>query len=151
MKDDLSPILEEIKTADAIIFGSPIYSMNLSAGMLAFIERFFFSNSIYSNEIPTVFPKKLPSAFLYTMNMTTQYFEQHKMAEKLEHYHFFAGRILSLTPKILYSYNTVQFKDYSKYESSIFSEEVKRQYRDETFEKTLEDARRIGRELIQID
>ena len=54
MKDDLSPVLEKIKNADAIIFGTPIYFMNLSAGMIAFIERLFFSNYIYSDEIPTV-------------------------------------------------------------------------------------------------
>ena len=76
MKDDLSPVLEKVKAADAIIFASPIYFMNLSAGMIAFIERLFFSNYIYSDEIPTVFPKKLPSAYIYTMNMTEKHFEQ---------------------------------------------------------------------------
>ena len=68
MKDDLSPVLERIKEADAVIFGSPIYFMNISAGMAAFIERLFFSNYIYSDEF--IFPKKLPSAYFYTMNMT---------------------------------------------------------------------------------
>ena len=87
MKDDLSPVLEKIKNADAIIFGSPIYFMNLSSGMIAFIERLFFSNYIYSDEIPTVFPKKL----------------------------------LGIAPKVLCAYDTVQFKDYSRYESSIFT------------------------------
>ncbi|MBR1420231.1 MAG: flavodoxin family protein [Selenomonadaceae bacterium] len=151
MKDDLSSILEEIKTADAIIFGSPIYFMNLSAGMLAFLERLFFSNYIYSQEIPSVFPKKLPNAFFLTMNMTAENFERFKMNERLNFYYFSAERILKSRSKKLMAYDTVQFKDYSKYESSIFSEEEKHQYHDETFEKTLEDARRIGRELIQID
>ena len=61
MKDDLSPVLERIKEADAVVFGSPIYFMNISAGMAAFIERLFFSNYIYSDEF--IFPKKLPSAY----------------------------------------------------------------------------------------
>ena len=57
LKDDLAPVLERVKEADALIMGAPIYFMNMSAGMLAFIERLFFSNYIYSEEIPTVFPK----------------------------------------------------------------------------------------------
>ena len=59
MKDDLTPVLEKVKAADAIIFGSPIYFMNLSAGMIAFIERLFFSNYIYSDEVPTVFRSRI--------------------------------------------------------------------------------------------
>lgn len=151
MKDELSPLLEEIKTADAIIFGSPIYFMNLTASMVAFLERLFFSNYIYSSEIPTVFPKKLPNAFFLTMNMTEKNFDRFKMSERLNFYYFSAERILKSRSKKLCAYNTVQFKDYSRYESSIFSEEEKRAYRDKTFDQTCEDARRIGRELIQSD
>ena len=75
VKDDLAPVLERVKQADALIMGAPIYFMNMSAGMLAFIERLFFSNYIYSEEIPTVFPKSLPHAFIYTMNMTEAHVE----------------------------------------------------------------------------
>ncbi|WP_225370514.1 flavodoxin family protein [Methanobrevibacter arboriphilus] len=39
--DDLSPILEKLKEADAIIFASPIYFANVSSGMSGFLERFF--------------------------------------------------------------------------------------------------------------
>ena len=59
MCENLTPILEKLKTVDAIVFGSPIYYMNITARMGAFLERFLFSNSIYSFEIPTVYPKKL--------------------------------------------------------------------------------------------
>ena len=148
MKDDLSPILEKLKTADAVVFGVPIYFMNLSAGMVAFIERFFFSNYIYSAEIPTVFPKKLPSAFLLTMNMTQAHYEQFKMAEKFSSYEMFTEIILGVKPKILRAYNTVQFKDYSKYESSIFNPEEKIAYRAENFANLCAQAYEIGRSLI---
>ena len=136
MKDDLSPVLEKIKTADAVIFGAPIYFMNLSAGMIAFIERLFFSNYIYSAEIPTVFPKKLPNAFFYTMS------ERVGLCEGT------AERILGVKPKILCAFNTVQFKDYSKYESSIFDAEEKFAYREKNWQTQLDDAFKIGRELI---
>lgn len=148
MKDDLTPVLEKIKTADAAIFGSPIYFMNMSAGMIAFFERLFFSNYIYSNEIPTVFPKKLPTAFFYTMNMTENHWEQFKMSERLGMYEGTAERILGVKPKILRAFDTVQFKDYSKYESSIFNEEHKLAYREKNWQTQLDDAYKIGHELI---
>ncbi len=148
MKDDLSPVLEKVKAADAIIFGTPIYFMNLSAGMIAFIERLFFSNYIYSDEIPTVFPKKLPSAFIYTMNMTEKHFEQFGMKERLGMYELFTKRILGVTPKILRAYDTVQFKDYSRYESSIFDAEEKFAYREKHFPEDCKAAYEIGRDLI---
>ena len=148
MKDDLSPVLEQIKEADAIIFGSPIYFMNLSAGMLAFIERLFFSNYIYSDEIPTVFPKKMPNAFIYTMNMTTKHFEQFGMSARLGMMEIFAEKILGVVPKILRVYNTVQFKDYSRYESSIFDPAEKIAYREKNFPADCAAAQAIGRELI---
>lgn len=148
MKDDLSPVLERVKTADALIIGSPIYFMNLSAGTIAFIERLFFSNYIYSDEIPTVFPKKLPSAFIYTMNMTEKNFGQFGMKERLGMYELFARRILGVTPKTLRAYDTVQFKDYSRYESSIFDPEHKLAYREEHFAEDCAAAYEIGRALV---
>ena len=148
MKDDLSPVLEKVKAADAVIFGSPIYFMNLSAGMIAFIERLFFSNYIYSDEIPTVFPKKLPSAFFYTMNMTEKHFEFFGMGERLKMYETFTQRILMVKPKILCAFDTVQFKDYSRYESSIFDPEEKFAYREKHFPEDCAAAYDIGRDLI---
>ena len=148
MKDDLSPILEQIKEADAIIFGSPIYFMNLSAGMIAFMERLLFSNYIYSDEIPTVFPKKLPNAFIYTMNMTEKHFVQFGMSARLGMMEIFAEKILGVVPKILRVYDTVQFKDYSRYESSIFDADEKFSYREKNFPTDCAAAYEIGRDLI---
>ena len=148
MKDDLTPVLEKIKNADAVIFGTPIYFMNLSAATVACIERLFFSNYIYSNEIPTVFPKKLPSAFFYTMNMTEEQFFQYKMTRLTGMYEIFAERILGCRPRTLHAFNTVQFKDYSKYESSIFNAEEKFAYREKIWATKLDDAYKIGRDLI---
>lgn len=148
MKDDLTPILEQIKSADAIIFGSPIYFMNLSSSMLAFIERFFFSNYIYSDEVPTVFPKKMPNAFIYTMNMTAKHFDRFGMSARLGMMEFTAEKILGVMPKILRVFDTVQFKDYSRYESSIFDEDAKLAYRDAHFADDCAAAYSIGRELV---
>ena len=148
MKDDLTPILEDIRQADALILGSPIYFMNLSAGMIAFMERLFFSNYLYSEEIPTVFPKPLPNAFIYTMNMTEEHVKHYSIRERFAFHEGAAQQFLQAKPQILYAYNTYQFSDYSKYESSIFSEPDKAAYRKEIFPQQCEEAYRIGKALI---
>lgn len=149
MKDDLSPLLEKVKLADAIIFGTPIYFMNLSAGMVAFIERLFFSNYIYSAEIPTVFPKKLPNAFFYTMNMTKDHWEQFNMERLTGMYERFSENILGVKPKVIHAFDTLQFKDYSKYESSIFDEQHKIEHREKFWAAQCDEAYKIGRELVE--
>ena len=42
----------------------------------------FFSNYLYSDEIKTVFPKVLPHAFIYTMNMTEEHVKQYGIRER---------------------------------------------------------------------
>ena len=149
MQDDLSPVLEKVKAADAIIFGSPIYFMGISSGMAAFIERLFFSNYVYSDKILTVFPKKLPNAFIYTMNMTAERFQEFAVSKRFSTNEFTAQIILGVTPKILRSFNTVQFDDYSHYESSIFNADDKLAYRKKYFPADCASAYGIGRELIK--
>ena len=62
----------ESQRSRRLLFGSPIYFMGLTSGMHALLERLFFSNYIYSQEIPSVLGKKMPSAFIYTMNVTEE-------------------------------------------------------------------------------
>lgn len=148
IKDDLSPILEQIKQADAIIFGSPIYFMNLSASMVAFLERFLFSNYLYTIENSSVFPKAMPSAYFYTMNATQEQAAQFHLEEKVGFYDISTTNMLKVKPQMLMAYNTVQFKDYSKYEASMFSEEDKRAYREANWLRLCDEAKKIGRSLI---
>ena len=57
------------------------------------------------------------------------------MRERLGIYEGSAARILKVETKTLWAYNTYQFSDYSKYESSIFNEPEKAAYRKEIFPK----------------
>ncbi len=133
MNDDLTPVLEKLKTADAIIFGSPIYNMNITSGISALLERFIFSNVIYSTEIPTVYPRKIQSGFIYTMGITEKYMEDAGYKLILKPYQDSISMVLGNQIKLLYSYDTYQFTDYEKYESSMFSEKEKAKHRAEQF------------------
>lgn len=147
LQDELSPVLTELKEADGIIFGSPIYYDNISSGMSAFLERFLFSNYIYSEDVPTVFPKTIPTGFVYSMNITREQSERVHVQLNLEKYQRSVTEILGAAPKLLYVYNTWQFSDYSKYESSIFSEADKRRQREEQFPLDCKAAYDMGKAL----
>jgi multimeric flavodoxin WrbA len=148
MKDDLTPVLEKLSTADAIVLGSPIYFMNITSGMVAFLERFLFSNMIYSMEIPTVYPRKIPSGFIYTMGVTENQADEFGVKMNLKAFQNFIERILGLAPELLFSYNTYQFTDYKKYESSMFSEEEKAKHKAKQFPIDCENAFNMGKKLI---
>ena len=145
MKDDLTPLLEKLRTADCIALGSPIYFMNITAGMAAFLERFLYPYSIYSMETPSVFPRKIPSGFLYTMNMKKDQVEFMELLKaSLKPFELFTEIVLGIKPEILYSYDTYQYSDYNKYEHSMFSEPEKARQKKEQFPIDCEQAFQMG-------
>lgn len=148
IKDDLTPVIEELKQADAIIWGSPIYFYNITSALQALFERFLFSNYIYNKDVPSVLGKQIPSAFIYTMNVTEEQSFETPLRESLKPIEAAVERILGVEPIKHYVYNTLQFDDYSKFESSIFSESDKKSYHEATFEKSLNEAYQIGQQLV---
>lgn len=150
MKDDLTPVLERLRSADAIAFSSPIYYSNITSGIWALLERFLFSNSIYSAEVPTLYPKKIPSAFVYTMNVPEEQAKQIGYPEKMNYHENSIARTLGKPMEVLYCYNTYQFTDYSKYESSIFSEEAKAKQKAEQFPIDCQNAFDLGVRLVSV-
>lgn len=148
-RDELTPVLAELREADALLLGSPIYYDNITSGMAAFLERFLFSNYIYSEEIPTVFPKPLPTGIIYSMNITKGQAEKVHLFSNLEKYQRSIKEVLECKPELLYVYNTWQFSDYSKYESSIFSEDDKRRQKEEQFPLDCRSAYELGVRLVE--
>lgn len=86
---------------NAIAFSSPIYYSNITSGMWALLERFLFSNSNYSLEVPTLYPKKIPSVFVYTMNVPEEHAKQIGYPEKLNYHENFIARVLGKPMEVL--------------------------------------------------
>lgn len=82
------------------------------------------------------------------MNMTEEQSYQFHLRESLAPIEASVHRILGVEPLKYYAYNTVQFDDYSKFESSIFSESDKKAYREAHFEEDLNQAFQIGQQLM---
>ena len=144
-KDDFKPILEKVVQADGIILGSPVYFGDVTGNMRSFLERFIFPFFVYDKEGTSLAPKRMPLAFIYTMNVSKE------NALNMEYEHFFSKTESVLEnifskPLNLYVYDTYQF-DYSKYKMEIFTEEHKAKVRKEQFPKDLEAAFNIGVEI----
>lgn len=75
MKDELTPVLEKLKDADAVILGSPIYLGNSTGEMRSFMERYVFPYLTYSNSLPSLYPKNTPVGFIYTMGVKEEYLD----------------------------------------------------------------------------
>lgn len=146
MKDDLSSFLIKVKECDALIIGSPIYFDNITSGMRGFLERLFFSNMLYTKQNSQIFPKKLPVGLIYTMNISENFFEEMKLEPIFNSTEKRIIRAFGSLEKI-YSYETYQFNDYSKYEADMFDEKARKKIREEIFPVDCQKAFDLGKKL----
>ncbi len=142
-KDALTPILEETAQADGLVMGSPIYFGDVTGQMRTFLERLAFPWLSY-NDYSMTAPKKMPVVLMETMNGTPE----RNNSQGYGSMEYCIATALG-QPEHLNAYNTYQVKDYSRFELAGFSEEAKRQYRDENWEKDLQQAFDTGRRMAE--
>ena len=148
VRDGLTPLLEKLADADGIIFGSPIYFMGVSAGLRALLERLLFPFIVYDTAYSSLAPKRMPTAFVYTMNITEADMPEFKLPALLSPLEAFVARIFS-GPEILPVCDTVQFDAYSKYVAERFSETDKKRHREEHFPEDLRHAFALGQRMAE--
>ncbi len=143
VKDDLAPILKKVEDADAIILGSPIYFGSVSGEMRSFMERLMFPYMTYNDPPQSLFPRKINTGFIYTMNVTEQQmkdygFEQHLVMNEM------LLQMIFTASASLYSCDTCQFDDYSMVVADRFDPEEKEKRRKEVFPQDCEKAYQMG-------
>jgi multimeric flavodoxin WrbA len=148
VKDDIHEVLEKISQADGIIFGSPVYFGNITGQLQSFLERLLFPYLVYDNHHSSIAPKKMPTAFIYTMNVPEEYMEQSGYLSTFNKTESILGHIFT-KPLVMYSNNTYQFDDYSKYKADVFSEEEKAAHRKMQFHLDCQKAFDLGASLIK--
>lgn len=149
VKDELAQVLEKLSRADGIIFGSPIYFGNITGEMRSFFERLLFPSLVYDATYSSIAPKKMKTAFIYTMNVNEDFMKKMNYPENLGVMENFIGRMLT-PPSTLYVTDTYQFNDYSKYKMESFSEADKRKRKDEEFPKDCQKAFELGMAMARI-
>ena len=148
MKDDLTPLLEKLEDADAVILGSPIYLMSHTGEMRSFMERFFYPYLVYSPSYESLYPKNIPLGYILTMNVPEEQFEFLGLNKFIEINEMVATNVFGYS-ETLCSTDTYQFNDYSKYVSSIFDPEAKAKRRGEVFPKDCEKAFEMGAGFVK--
>ena len=141
IKDGLKPVLDAVKEADAVIMGAPNYFGDLCAEFKLFYERLVFPYLTYNAENPCCNTRKIPVLLIMTSNAPdTMYLNM------LENYRNTLSRFIGPT-KVLVSGETLQVKDYSKYNMAGFDEDHKKEMREKQFPLDLENAFRMGEKL----
>jgi multimeric flavodoxin WrbA len=147
-KDELTPVLERIESVDALILGSPIYLGVTTGEMRSFMERLIFPYLTYTDPLQSLFPKKIKTGFIYSMNVTAE-----DMKKRGYHWHFglnetFLKTILGAAES-LFCCDTYQFKDYSKMAAERFDAEKKARRRQEVFPEDCRKAYDMGVRSVQ--
>ena len=142
-KDALTHVLEEIAEADGLALGSPIYFGDVTGQMQAFLERLAFPWLSY-NDYSMTAPKRMPVVLMETMNGTPE----RKNSQGYGSMEYCIQTALG-EPERLIAYNTYQVKNYDRFELASFSEEAKRQWRDEHWEQDLQKAFDAGKQMAE--
>lgn len=132
IQDDLAEVFKKVEEADALILGSPIYWGRVTGQMAAFLDRLLFQYVEYSDSHRSYFPKKINTGFIYTMNVTEEMLKTYGMDKPIE-FNEFGMRMAFGACESLLSFDTYQFKDYSKVVSTLFDAEAKAKRRAEVF------------------
>ena len=142
-RDGLTPVLEKIAAADALIFGSPIYFGGISGEMHSFLERLVFPYLAYDEKHTMSFPKKIRTGWIYTMNVPAKWLGLSGYKQLFKQYQNLMTRAFGASETLVVT-DTWQFDDYSKYVSSMFDVEKKAKRRREVFPKDCEKAFAMG-------
>ena len=95
VRDGLTPILERLADADGIIFGSPVYFHSITGKMRMFFERLLFQYFVYDADYSALSPKRMPTAFVYTMNVPYQVMLESHYTESFQSMESFIQRVFS--------------------------------------------------------
>lgn len=108
---------------NTLILGSPIYFSDVTGEMRSFLERLLFMNLSYEKLSSdgrggSNFKGRINTGFIFTMNVNQE------QATFLRYNRIFEGlqslqRLLNGKWEYMMSYDTYQFKDYSKYAVEI--------------------------------
>ena len=144
-KDALTPVLDAIREADALVIGSPNYLSELTASFRALYERLIFQSLTYNLETPNCNERPIPVLLIMTSNAPEGMY-----ARLLEGYQRTLSAFVGPTD-ILVAGDTLQVKDYSKldWEWTMFDPAAKQQRHETVFPQQRQTAYEKGAALVR--
>ena len=146
VRDELSPVLDRVREADALILGSPIYFGTVTGMMRCCMERLLFPYLVYTRPPASLFGRTMPTAFLYTMNVSEEQMRENAYTVHIGLNENVLGRTFGRA-ETLCSFETLQFEDYSKYVFNYVDPEERRERRRTVFPQDCERAFALGARL----
>jgi len=146
-KDGLAPVLEAIRNADGLIIGSPNYLGDMTAGFRALYERLIFQSLTYKTEVRSYNQKQIPVLMITTSNASEDFYAQIGYDQMLQRYQGTLSTFVGPT-KILISSDTLQVKDYSRYNWTMFNPEHKKERHEMVFPEDKRKAFALGAQMV---
>lgn len=140
-QDSLSPIVNRIYQSDRLIIGSSIFYDETTSQFRALLERVCFPAMSY-NDYTSTFKRKVDVDVFLTMNVNKEYYDANYAEKFKKQFHPF--RFLNGETHIHPCCDTMQVKDYSKYDMDAWDGQHKKQVHETQFTIDLEAAFKIG-------
>ncbi len=147
--DDLSPLIDRILHADAVIIGSPIFLGEPTAQFRALFERLIFCTLSYDDG-PPYFQGKVNVGLIYTMNAPREYYDS-VYAPAFQDTERVFGAFLRGEVRTYASCSTQQVDDFEKYSMGRFRPEERKEHRARQFPLDLAACRAMGETLSRAD
>ena len=146
VRDSLTPILKKAGEADVLILGSPLYFYTETGEMRSFMERLLFPYLTYTPGYASIFPGKIRTGLVYTMNVAEKDMSAYGQDRTVAASQGVMSRVFG-NCEVLLCTDTFQFRDYSKYVSSSWDAEAKAKRRKEVFPQDCKQAFEMGARL----
>lgn len=146
-QDGLAEVLEQIRTADGLILGTPNYLGDVTAGFRALYERLIFQNITYQKEQNSYNNRKIPVLLIMTSNASEELYKDLGYAQTITGYQNTLNWMIGPTKVLIYG-DTLQVRDYSKYDWSMFDPDTKMQRHETVLPQKKREAFMLGAELI---
>ncbi len=142
VKDSLKPVLDAIKESDGIIMGAPNYFSDLCAQFKLFYERLVFPYLTYNQEHPCCNDRRVPVLLITTSNAPSDFYQG-----MLEKYRSTLESFIGPTT-VLSVGETMQVKDYSKFDWTFFDGPQRVERREKVFPEELKKAYELGSSIF---
>ncbi len=147
LRDDLTAVLDKLHEADAVLLGSPIYFSEVTGEMRSFFERFLFQYLNYDDYSKPLSPKKR-TGLVFTMNISETQFEDFNYTPLFQRYENWMKQYFGHCETLLAT-DTLQVKDYSRYDMGGFNLAAKQQWHEDHWPEELQKAFDAGKRMAE--
>lgn len=146
VSDGLTPVLQKAHEADAIILGTPVYLGTETGEMRSCFERLLFPYLSYTPGYKTLYPRKIRTAVVYTMNHKENELDSYQYTPFLNRMRNMMGNAFGHCELLLCT-DTLQFDDYDKYLTEVWDADAKKKRHEEVFPQDCQRAFALGQRL----